>query len=218
MTRIFLVRHGETSWNMERRYQGNKDVLLSKEGRRQATLLARSLRGRDIARIYSSDLRRALETAAIVGAHLGVPVFTEPALREANFGVWEGCTQAEVAERFPEVLASWRHDSVNTRVPGGETAFEVQERAYQALLGISGTHPGETVTVVSHGGPIKAALCRLLHLDLCHRFRMVIDNASICTIDLAAGDGKLVSLNDTCHLKLPFDSAGLDGIVLPDPA
>lgn len=152
--RIVLVRHGETDWNRERRFQGHADRPLNEVGRRQARELADILRGEGLATVYTSPLRRASETAAIVSKCLGLEWHELEALREIDVGTWEGLTIDEVKARFPGASHNdWRsgwHD--------GETHDELDARVVPALLDLARRHDGESVLGVTHAGPIRAAL------------------------------------------------------------
>lgn len=153
-TTILLARHGETEWNLDGRFQGHADPPLNDLGRAQAHELAERLAGEPIAAVYASPLRRALETAQIVGDRLGLPVATADGLREVDVGSWSGLTRAEIAGRFPEGYARWLEYG-----PGwddGETYERMGERVMGALGEIAGRHPGEQILVVTHGGPIRA--------------------------------------------------------------
>lgn len=152
-TRIILVRHGETDWNLERRWQGHADRPLNETGREQARELAHELAGREIAAIYSSDLMRAHETARILAGGLGLDVTAVPDLRERRFGSWEGLRDEDVEHRFPGAHGP----------PDGETREEMTTRVLDSLRRICATHPDDTVLVVSHGGPIRAALRHYEH-------------------------------------------------------
>lgn len=155
MTTILLARHGETDWNLERRWQGHADRPLNDAGREQSRLLAESLTGRGIDAIYSSDLARAYETAQIVGAALGLPVAAEPGLREVDVGDWSGLAHADVARLHPEGYRRWQGGGKGWS--GGESYEEMGARVVETVRRIAGGHPGETLLLVSHGGSIKAA-------------------------------------------------------------
>jgi broad specificity phosphatase PhoE len=152
-TRILLARHGETEWNRLGRWQGHADVPLNDAGRRQAGVLAEQLAGDSVSAIYSSDLRRASETAAIVGDRLGLPVTRRRALREIDVGSWSGLTRDEVRERFPEGFARWLAGEIGH---DGETREELTRRAVGEVESIAAAHPDEQVLVVTHGGVIRA--------------------------------------------------------------
>jgi broad specificity phosphatase PhoE len=149
-TTILLVRHGETDWNRDRRVQGHTDVPLNDVGRDQAETLAAELASQPFSAVYSSDLARALDTARILASVRSLPVTTEPALREKSFGTWEGLTEVEVLARFPDAHAGAWGD--------GESTEEMAARVLAGLRAIVAAHPGETVLVVTHGGPMRAVL------------------------------------------------------------
>jgi broad specificity phosphatase PhoE len=153
MTTLLLVRHGETDWNREHRVQGHTDVPLNARGREQALALAVDLADVPLAGIYCSDLSRAHETAVAVAVARGLEVVIDPRLREKNFGSWEGLTDVEIGERFP--------DAVRGRWGDGETTDEVGARAIEAIEVIRARHGDATVLVVSHGGPLRAILAYL---------------------------------------------------------
>jgi broad specificity phosphatase PhoE len=145
MTTMLLARHGETEWNRVGRYQGWADPPLNDTGRAQARALAEQLRATPFAAVYSSDLRRAHETAEIVAAPHAVPVLVEPGLREVNVGAWSGLTRAVVARRFPD-----------GERPGGETRQEHAARVLAAAERIAHAHPSDRILLVSHGGTMRA--------------------------------------------------------------
>ncbi len=203
-TILYLVRHAETVWNQENRFQGQQDVPLSGEGRRQAARLARRLRARDgglsFDALWSSDLSRAYDTASAIGEALNLDVVARPEFREMHFGAWEGLTFPEVAERFPESAAAYRRDSVRTRPPGGESFLEMQTRvagAFKALW-----RPDlRRVILVAHGGCLKALICHLLDLEPELRDRFVIENTGLTLVRYQPDRGRLLALNDTAHLE-----------------
>ena len=156
MTTLLLVRHGETDWNRERRLQGHADPELNAEGRRQAEELAARLAAEPPTAVYSSDLRRARATAEVVAERLGLRVRTDPRLREIDLGEWSGLYVHEVAARFPDGYARWQSQAGHGW-ERGETYAGLEERVSGALFAIAARHSGESVLVVTHGGPIRAA-------------------------------------------------------------
>jgi 2,3-bisphosphoglycerate-dependent phosphoglycerate mutase len=152
---VYLARHGETDWNRERRWQGQTDTSLNADGRRQAEILARTVAALGLARIHASDLQRARETAEIVAGHLGIgTVVTDPDLRERNFGVFEGLTFAECAQKFPEMWARYQADK--TRPEGAESDSALAERMSRGVdRAVDGTG---TALVVTHGGAMRMFL------------------------------------------------------------
>ncbi len=152
-TRILLARHGETDWNRIGRWQGHADPPLNDTGRKQAAELAEQLVGDGVTALYSSDLRRATETARVVGDRLGLAVVEIVELREIDVGSWSGLTRAEVQERFPEGFARWLDGEIGH---DGETREQLTERVVAAVERIAEAHPDEKVLVVTHGGAIRA--------------------------------------------------------------
>ncbi|HVZ75395.1 MAG TPA: histidine phosphatase family protein [Polyangia bacterium] len=160
---LYLARHGETDWNRDGRWQGHTDVALNDAGRAQARALAEKLRGAVFARVHTSDLLRARETAEIVRAILGAgPLVVDRDLRERSFGLFEGLTRDECQARHPEHWAAYRADV--SRVPPGAEAHDALGRRMEAAVARAGeTRDGEgdgAVLVVSHGGSIRALVAR----------------------------------------------------------
>jgi len=154
MTELLLVRHGETAWNAERRFQGHADPPLNDVGRRQARVLADELAGERIDAVYASDLARARETAAIVAERRGIPVVALPELREIDVGEWQGLTWPEIEERYPEGVRAWHETGAGWE--RGETYDELGARILAVLRRIAQDHAGERVLVVGHGGTVRA--------------------------------------------------------------
>lgn len=180
--RIYLIRHGETDWNAERRWQGIEPTDLNDAGRRQAHALARYLHHRQIGAIYSSDLPRALETARILGAAVDVTPVVDVRWREINVGVFQGLTGEEVELRYPEAIAAWRVDDLDYRIPQGESRRDLMTRAYAAWQDmLANNSAGREVAVVSHGGTIRLLLRRLLG-DRVYDGRGALPNTSITTL------------------------------------
>jgi broad specificity phosphatase PhoE len=154
VTELLLVRHGETDWNRERRFQGHADPPLNDAGREQARMLAENLADEGIDAIYTSDLRRARETAEILAARSGSEVVALRELREIDVGDWQGLTWPEIEERHPDGAARWGRDGHGW--DGGETYDQLRERIVAALHVIAERHPGQRVLVVGHGGTVRA--------------------------------------------------------------
>jgi glucosyl-3-phosphoglycerate phosphatase len=155
MPQLWFVRHGESLWNAEGRWQGQADPPLTERGRRQAEGAAARLAGLGIARIAASDLGRARETAQILGARLGLEPGFDASLRELDVGCWSGHPPAEVARRWPEELARFRAGDLALRAGGGESRLALRERVLAALARLAGDAAG-SVAVVSHLGVLRA--------------------------------------------------------------
>ncbi|WP_027717521.1 alpha-ribazole phosphatase [Desulfovirgula thermocuniculi] len=200
--RLFLVRHGETVWNAQMRFQGHTDVPLSPRGIEQARALAARLQREKFAAFYASDLKRAVETARILAAPHGLAVETLVELRELHFGAWEGLTGEEIRNRYAREVEQWWGDPVSTRVPGGETLLEMLERTSAAVCRIVERFPGQQVVVVSHGGPIRALVARVLGMNLRDYWRLVLYNASLSILEFSSWEkGVLTLFNDCSHLE-----------------
>ncbi len=154
MTTVYAVRHGETPWNVEGRYQGQLDPPLNARGRQQAQITAKALAPLNIEAIYSSDLKRAVQTAEALARLTDISIRLDPRLREIHQGAWQGVLVEEIERRWPDEFAGWRRDPWHHRPPGGERLQDVQERVLAALYDIAARHPGGTVAVFTHKLPI----------------------------------------------------------------
>jgi broad specificity phosphatase PhoE len=189
VTTILLARHGETDWNRDDRFQGHADPPLNRTGRAQAVELSVALMPEELAAVYSSPLRRALETAEVVAASHGLEPVPVDDLREVDVGSWSGLTRAEVEERFPAQFARWLDYGQGWE--DGETYEEMGRRAVDALLRLAAAHDGERVLAVTHGGPIRAAFAfadGTTHAEA-RRLGPRIGNTFVA--ELAAADGAL---------------------------
>jgi broad specificity phosphatase PhoE len=192
VTTILIARHGESDWNRERRWQGQADRPLTERGREQAEALAERLAHVGLDAVYSSDLRRALDTASAVARRQGLDVQELQELREVDVGSWSGLTREGAEERFPEGFRRWR-----AGFPGwddGETYEEMADRVFAAVERIARGHEGGRLLVVSHGGPIRALHAAALGLDVhsYRRLRPVEPNARLSAVCFV--DGRLTEL------------------------
>jgi broad specificity phosphatase PhoE len=173
---LVLVRHGQTDWNVEGRWQGQADAPLNARGREQAARAAVELRGFDFAALYSSDLSRARETAQIIGATLGLPVVLEPRLREINLGAWQGMLSADIQAQYPAEFERWHQAPLAARPPGGEDIHALARRVLEAINKIAARHVGQRVCIVAHELPIAIVLCRTRGLGLESLRAMIPEN------------------------------------------
>jgi broad specificity phosphatase PhoE len=197
---LYIMRHGETTWNRDNKIQGQRDPRLSPTGRQQVTATAKHLRGRKIERVLSSDLRRAKESAALVRQQVKQPIDTSPALREIGLGAWEGMTPAQINRRHGNGYAQWLNNPTGVRIPQAERHEEFQLRIvrcwYEEILPRSENH----LLVVTHGGVITALLSHLLH----SRFEtlllhLTLHNASITHIVLRDHHAHVETVNRIWH-------------------
>lgn len=199
--RIFLIRHGETLWNTQMKFQGHMDIPLSENGKEQARALAGRLSAQKISAIYSSDLGRAVETARQIADPRGLQVITRPGLREMHFGEWEGLTFKEIRQRYGDLLKQWWANPMDMAVPGGEGLSSLAPRVAHALREIVEKHMGEQVAVVCHGGPIRCLVATVLNMDLNKYWKIRQDNAALSILDFSDWDSGIVALlNSRSHL------------------
>jgi broad specificity phosphatase PhoE len=154
MTRIVLIRHGETDWNVEGRYQGQSDPPLNIRGLEQARFLAEKLRPLHLEVLYTSPLLRAAQTAQIIADRLGIAVHLEPRLMEIHQGEWQTRLRSEIEALYPELFQRWEAEPWQTSPPNGETLEAVQARVSAAVREILTRHPGARTGLVSHRIPI----------------------------------------------------------------
>ncbi|HYM96604.1 MAG TPA: histidine phosphatase family protein [Candidatus Sulfotelmatobacter sp.] len=195
------MRHGQSTWNSEHRIQGQADPPLSPEGRQQAELLGRRLEGRRFAGFYASDLKRAFETASIVGEHVGAAPEPLEGLREIYLGQWQGLRTEELAKRFPEAWASWTDEPDWDLVPDGEGAAVFETRVAAVMDDLWTRHDRGDVLVVTHGGVIQAELHRVVGRASRGLFPFKIQNASISLFERRGGRLVIAGVNDVGHLE-----------------
>jgi probable phosphoglycerate mutase len=199
-TRLCLVRHGETEWNAARRIQGQTDIDLNACGRRQAEAAGRWLAVADIDVLYSSDLRRAWQTAQVIGGTLGLAPLAEPALRERRYGVFEGLTYEELKHDYPAGYAAFVARDPGYDFESGESLKSLYARVTGAVQRIADRHPGRNVAVVVHGGVLDIVnrFVRGSPLDTPRDF--LIPNAGLNWIVCHDGDWSIESWGATDHL------------------
>jgi probable phosphoglycerate mutase len=152
LSEVLLLRHGQSAWNAQQRWQGHGDPSLTELGREQARAVAARLESAGIERVVSSDLARAFETAAIVAAVLGLAVERDAHWRERDIGSWTGFTREEIEARWPEEYARFRSHDESARPGGGESDAMLRARAREALAALRARHAGARVLVVTHRG------------------------------------------------------------------
>jgi broad specificity phosphatase PhoE len=186
--RLWLVRHGSTVWNQQRRFFGHTDIPLSPEGQLQARWLAGCLADRSLSAIYASDLLRASETAAIIarGHARLLPVQTMAAWRELDFGAWEGLTYDEVRAQFPGQLDFLQNPPAGSP-PGGESLVQLEQRIMDGLTSILATNETSSngdIVIVSHAGPLRMLLHLLLGMPMARQWQFELATGSLSALDL----------------------------------
>jgi len=202
LSRLLLVRHGVTEFNSARKFLGYSDIELSAAGYRQVERLRDRLADDKIDAVYSSDLRRALVTAEVISSGHKVDIVACPELREVNYGNVEGLTFEEISSLYPELAESLTNFSLRLKFPGGESFEGFIERTSKFLDKLKRHTPSQTMLIVSHSGPLRVLVCRLLGIDLRHWWQIGLDNASLSIMETYP-QGAIVSLlNDTAHLRV----------------
>jgi len=209
VTRLALVRHGETIWNAENRHAGSTDIPLSPRGEEQAERLAQWASSAGLAAIWVSPLLRARETAAPAERLSGLTAHVDSRLREIHFGRGEGLTYAEMKQSFPQAFAAFESDPVAHHLPGGEDPRDGAQRAVECFEEIQMSHPRARVLIVTHSTLIRVALCQLLGMPL-SKYRTAfpaIANGALSEILLQEGRASLLKVNS----PLESDLAGREG-------
>ena len=199
--KIYLIRHGQTDWNVAGKIQGKTDIPLNETGRRQAACLAKGMEHRPVAQIFSSDLIRARETARAIGDSQHVEVETISGLEEIGFGKWEGMTLEQIQVIFPTEYEKWCENPVMVAPPGGESLSQIKERCRKVMEEILKMANGD-FAIVSHGAMLAYVVEYLMRNDPNDQ-EIIVGNASITTIQYEPENGTavLIQANDQEHLS-----------------
>lgn len=199
---LYLIRHGQTDWNIEGKIQGSTDIPLNEAGICQANDLEQGMKNRPVVQIFSSTLKRAAETAAAIGRTQQVPVELMEGLEEVGFGKWEGLTWKEIQQEYPEEHKRWSLNPVAIAPPGGELQDHIRARCSNVIERIMKQAKGD-IAVVSHGATL-AYIMEYLMRDHPLEEDIIVNNASITTIhySLLTQDFSLLQMNDTSHLQM----------------
>ena len=201
MTKIFLVRHGHTLWNGERKIQGHSNVELSADGIAQAKLLAANFPLENISAIYSSDLVRAKVTAEILADKFNLPLQLEKNLREANWGEWEGQTLAAIEKSDPLNYERFFRNPEEVQIKNAETFSQLQTRAVSAVKKIIAAHPDENIIIVAHGAINRTILCHILEMPLKRMWTISQFNTAVNIFRYDDGYFTVDLINGTSHLN-----------------
>jgi probable phosphoglycerate mutase len=202
MTRIILVRHGETEWNRVERFRGRADLPLNDTGLAQAEDTGRRIAAeyRPVA-VYSSPLSRAVKTAEAIAGHFTLPVQVHAGLIDIDYGQWQGLTPDKAKERWAEVVDAWYNTPHTARIPGGETLDELRARAMGTVNELAARHQGQTIVLVAHTVINRIILLGVLSMENDRFWRLRQDTCAINVFEVKGSVFTLVSLNDTCHLR-----------------
>ena len=203
MTRIILIRHGQTIWNREQRFRGQTDIALDEFGLKQAEATGHYVAARwPVVAVYASPLRRTMQTAEAVARAQGLTVHPLDGLLDINFGEWQGQLADDVARRYPDLFRAWEEAPHTVHLPAGECLDDVRDRVVAALDEVVARHAEQVVALVSHTVVNRVLLCAVLGLGNEHFWRLRQD---ICAVNVFEADEHgnftTVLLNDTCHLQ-----------------
>jgi broad specificity phosphatase PhoE len=205
MTRIILVRHGQTAWNVGtgggERFRGRVDLSLDDTGLAQAHAVAERLADHPIVAVYSSPLKRAVETARPTAQRLGLLVQPLPGIMDINYGDWQGLSHAEVSQAHPDLYPRWLEEPHRVKFPHGESLRQVHLRGMAAVKEVAARHEDQTILLVAHQVVNKVLVCAMLGLDNSHFWHIRQDNACINIFEHQDGIFTAVLINDTCHLR-----------------
>ena len=199
--RLILVRHGETEWNREGRFQGQSPVGLSEKGIMQAKETAKALAAMKPTALYSSPLTRAMMTAKEISKEVSLEVTPLDGIKEVHLGEMEGITGREMRSRFGAFYAAWRKDPGQAVFPAGESMRQLQDRAWNAIVGLEKAHPNGAVIAVSHNFAIRAILCRFMGLPFSRFHRLRVDLASLGVLQCNGSRRQMLAMNERCHLS-----------------
>ena len=202
MTKVILVRHGQTVWNKVGRYQGQADIELSDLGREQAEYLANNFPADHIDGVYASPLERAMDTAAAVAKKFRMAVVPCDEFKEIFFGKWEGLTYEEIHRDWADLHDDLFNKPDELRCPSGEGFMDVQARAVKKLEQLVKQHEGQTIVIAAHGGVNRTMLCHVLGMPLRNMWRIRQDNTAVNIISFFEnGKINVEVINSTAHLS-----------------
>ena len=211
MTEILITRHGETDWNVQKIFRGRADIDLNSAGRKQAEALALFLKGTKLDAIYTSPLERALRTAQIVaGQQHRLRMETDIDLVDFDYGEWQGVSEEDVKEKYPELYGRWLKEPHKVKIPGGESLNDVKKRVLRALDTIVAEHETGTVMIVSHRILMKTLILSLLGLDLSRLANIKLDACGITSFNYEDDRWVMTGFNETCFLQALKKSPGED--------
>lgn len=201
LTKLFLIRHGQSEWNKLNMIQGQQDISLTDLGKKQALSLGNRLINQDIDIIYTSDLSRAYTTAKIISDVIKKPLISSRDIREINFGPWEGLSIQEIREKYEDEYSIWLKEPHKLNIHGAETLSTLRDRATKYVESIANENKGKNIAIVSHGALLKTLILGLLDIELSHYKNISLNNVSLSIIEFRDYNRVLTTLNDISHLK-----------------
>ena len=205
ITKIILIRHGQTTWNIEGRFQGQSDTELIPDGIKQAQLLADKFPLPALDAVYCSDLKRTKCTAKIIADKFNLPLNSTKDLREMSFGQWEGILFDEINKKWPNAINKFFDNPMSINIPGGETFQQVQDRGMRAMHRIIGENLGRSIAIVAHGAINRAILSCAVHIPLEYIWSVSQSNTAynILSYDDEYKKFYVQTINNTSHLIMP---------------
>lgn len=208
MTKVYLVRHGQTEWNKKLTFRGRIDIPLNEDGHREAEAIGDALKDKGIEAIYTSPLRRSIETAQPTAKIFHLDIVPVEGLIDISYGDWEGLTFHEVKEKYRDLYGQWEKRPDLVRFPNGESLDEVRERSFSSFRDIVKENPGQSILVIPHRVINKVLLCAILGLSNSHFWEIKQDTGCVNVIEYSNDRFILSMMNDTCHLKGIADQTG----------
>ena len=199
---IYLVRHGQTNWNILGKTQGHGNSDLTEKGIDQAKDLADAMVKYPIDYIYSSDLGRAVQTAEIIADKFDKEVIATPSLREMGFGEWEGLLIKEIQEKYGDVYKTWRNEPHLAEIPGGETLHIIKERTDKFLKELNEKYDGKHIVLVTHSVTARVILLSVLNSSVENIYRITQGNTALNVIEFRNYGPVVIKMNDTSHIKV----------------
>lgn len=196
------MRHTETEWNEQFRYIGRTDLPLSELGIQHADMMAKWFADVRLDAIYASPMVRTLETARALAGDRDVAVEKVDGLREIDFGAWEGLTHNEILEQDPDNFSRWLNDPETQPIPEGDAWSSFEARVRQAFAAVTAEHAGETIAIVSHGGPIKVIIGDVMGIAAANYWQIYLDKGAISALVGDERGTRVTLLNDTCYMRV----------------
>ena len=198
---FYIVRHGQTNWNILGKTQGHGNSDLTPKGENQALELSKAIKEYPIDYIYSSDLGRAVQTAEIIGSTIGVDVIQTPSLREMGFGDWEGLLIEEIKKDHAKTYETWRNQPHLVNIPNGETLHIIKDRVDAFIKELNEKYDNKHILLVSHSVTVRVMLLSFLNSGVENIYRIKQDNTALNVVECRDYGPVVIKMNDTSHIK-----------------
>ena len=198
---FYIVRHGQTNWNILGKTQGHGNSDLTPKGENQALELSKAIKEYPIDYIYSSDLGRAVQTAEIIGSTIGVDVIQTPSIREMGFGDWEGLLIEEIKKDHAKTYETWRNQPHLVNIPNGETLHIIKDRVDAFIKELNEKYDNKHILLVSHSVTVRVMLLSFLNSGVENIYRIKQDNTALNIVEYRDYGPVVIKMNDTSHMK-----------------